>query len=329
MSMEVNNNSSVSKSGVGNDLNGNEKFEFKQVQVGSIFLKDNGDGKISIDDFSHTTGRLTEFLKQYVDNAADWSKDTYNAIVGYLNKNKDDIKADSINETISSFQAKAKDKAQIAGTEQDGDWTVTNFKDGTFMRENKNENKVRYYDEQGRWVAGTNTKGAHYKNTYVDGGENLAYAYISEEIGNSNIFYYSKDDDLLFSEDGKERATYIKGPDGKLKQVEVRDIKTNKLTMIGYADENEEISKTKEFKKDPVSNKEYVEETDYKTNKTMKIFDAVVQADIFEVKDPETGKITYKKVVDHKKNTVSVTENGITTTTDMNTGEVTIVKADG
>ena len=328
MSMEINNNSAVSKSGVGADLNSTEKFEFEQIQVGSIFLKDNGDGKISLNDFSHTTGKLAEFLNQYVDEAAEWTKDTYTAIVSYLNKNKDDIKADSINETILAFQAKAKDKSQIVSTETDGDWTISKFKDGTSMRENKDANKVRYYDELGRWIAGTNTKGAHYINTYVDGAENLAYAYVSEELGDNNVYYYNNNDKLVFSEDGKERTTYIDGPDGKLMQIEVRNLKTNKLTMIGYADENEQLAKTKEYKKDPVSNKEYVEETDYKTNKVRKIFDAVVQADTFEVKDPTTGVTTYKKVIDHKNNTVSVTENGFTTTTNVNTGEVTVSKAE-
>ena len=108
-------------------------------------------------------------------------------------------------------------------------------------------------------------EGVNYLNTYVDQDDNSQYAYISEEIGNDNVYYYSKNDKLILTDDGKEKVIYIEGPDGKLKQVELRDSKTGKLQLIGYADENERIVKTKEFKKDPVTNKSYIEETDCET----------------------------------------------------------------
>ena len=322
MSMEINNNNIVGKAAPAQESASSEKFEVKEVRVGSIFIKDDGDGKISLNDFSRTTDKLTEFIKQYTNGTAEWTKESYNAVVNYLNKNKDEIKNDSIKETIDSFKAKANDKSQIVSSQVDGDWTVTTFKDGTSMRENKSENKVRYYDAQGRWVAGTTKQGTDYINTYVEEDSDCSYAYVSEETGTNTIYYYSKNDKLLFTDDGKEKIIYIDGPDGKLQQVEQRDSKTGKLLLIGFADENEKVVKTKEFKKDPVSNKPYIEETDYNTNKSMKIYDAVVLSDIFEVKDPETGEVTYRKVIDHKNNTMTVTENGVTTTTNLLTGEV-------
>ena len=325
MSLEVNNNG-VFKTGTIPDSESSEKFKFKQVQVGSIFLKDDGDGKISLSDFNRTTGKLADFIMQYADGAADWTKDTYSAIVGYLNKNKDEIKNDSINEVISSFQAKAADESQIVSTETDGDWTVTRFKDSTFMKENKSENKIRFYDEQGRWIAGIMNTGTQYLNTYLENSDESLYAYVSEEIGNNNLYYYGKNDKLIMIDDGKNKFIYIDGPEGKLQQVEKRDSKTGRLILIGYADENEKIIKIKEFKKDPVSNKPYIEETDCITNRTMKIFDAVVQAEIFEIKDTNTGEVTYRKVVDHNNNTITITENGITTITDLKTGEVKVTQ---
>lgn len=324
MSLNINGDS-VSKSGVVSDLGSEEKFEFKQVQIGSIFVKDDGDGKISLSDFNRTTGKLTEFVMQYTDGAAEWTKDTYNAVVNYLNKNKDEIKNDSIKQEIASFQTKSNDKSQIVSTESYGDWMITKFKDGTSMRENKAENKVRYYDEQGRWIAGITNAGVQYLNTYLEDNKS-AYTYISEEIGNNNIYYYGKNDKLIMTDDGKEKIIYIDGPNGKLQQVEQRDSKTGKLVLIGFADENEKIVKTHEFKKDPVSNKSYIEEIDYKTNKTRKIYDAVVQAGVIEVKDPETGMITYKKVVDYKNNTVTVIKNGVTTVTDLKTGYEKVIR---
>lgn len=324
MSLNINGNS-VSKSGVVSDLGSEEKFEFKQVQIGSIFVKDDGDGKISLSDFNRTTSKLAEFVIQYTDGAAEWTKDTYNAVVNYLNKNKEEIKKDSIRQEITSFQTKADDKSQVVSTETEGDWMITKFKDGTSMRENKAENKVRYYDKQGRWIAGVTNAGIQYLNTYLN-DDKSAYTYISEEIGNNNVYYYGKNDKLIMTDDGREKIIYIDGPNGKLYQVEQRDSKTGQLVLIGFADENEKIAKTHEFKKDPVSNKSYIEETDYKTNNTRKIFDSVVQADVIEVKDSKTGKVTYKKIVDHQNNTVTVVENGKKTVTDLKTGEEKITR---
>ena len=327
MSLNINNNGGVSNSGGVPETGSSEKFEFKQVQVGSIFLKDDGDGKISLKDFNKMPGQLENFLSEYVNSAADWTKDTYDAVVGYLNKHKDQIKEDSIEEAIASFQAKVKDKSQVAEVKTDGDWEVTEFKDGTFMKENKAENKVRYYDAQGRWIAGVTNQGVKYLNTYVDGNENLSYEYVSEELGNNNIYYYSKDNKLLMADNDKERVMYIDGPDGKLQQVEQRDIKTGKLQLIGYADENEKIVKIREFKKDPVTNKSYIEETDVNKNTSMNIYDTVVKVETMEVRDPNTNEVTYKKVIDHENHTITETENGVTKITDTITGEVTVANA--
>ena len=327
MSINIDNNTNVSKSGIMPEIEKSERFEFKQVQVGSIFLKDNGDGKVSLTDFNRMTGDMKEFISQYSERAADWTKDTYNAVVNYLNKNKNQIKEDSINDTIDVFQAKASDKSQIKEVKNDGDWTVTEFNDGTFVRENKAENKTRYYDSQGRWLAGITNGGTKYLNTYIEEDQGYSYSYVSEEIGNNNVYYYSKDDKLLMAENDKERVTYIAGSDGKLQQVEQRDIKSGKLQLIGYADENEKIVKYKEFKKDPVTNKPYIEETDLKTNKSMKFFDADVEVETIEVRNPDTNEVTYKKVIDHKNHTITETENGITKVTDTVTGNVTILEA--
>ena len=238
MSMKVNNDGNISKSGNIPDSTYIENFEFKDVQIGSIFLKRNDNGKISL---NRTTGKLAEFISQHTDNVENWTKDAYYSVINYLHKNKNQIKEDSINEVINSFQSKANDKNQIANVKNDGEWTITEFTDGTSMKENKNENKVRYYDSLGRWTAGTNNNGVNYLNSYIN-DENMTYTYISEEIGNNNLFYYSKDDKLIMTDDGKEKVLYITNSYGKLEKVELYNSKTGELKLIGYADENEQVA---------------------------------------------------------------------------------------
>ena len=253
-----------------NNEQGND-FKFKRTQIGSIFLEDNGDGKVSAEDFNRTTKDLDNFISKYINSTTKWTQDVYNKVVDYLENNKDDIKNDYISETISSFKTKRSDFSQIEFVDQSGEWTIIKFKDGTYIQENKAINCSIYFDSSGRCVAGTEPNGTNYMNTYYEEITPEGFAYYSEEAGNNTISYYNEKDIKLMEDNGIEKKYYHTDEKGKLESIEIRNSKTNKLDIVGIVDESGSIEIIREYKVDK-NGKTYYQETDTKTNQTKKVY---------------------------------------------------------
>ena len=165
MSMEINNNPNVGQEAAPRE----EVYNFKKVKVGSIFLKDDGDGKVTDKDFSgNVDDALKSIIDKYVNRAATWTRTTFNQI-------------------IQDFTSTQKES------------TVQYYDDNDKVVETRNY-------KNGKWVGGTQ---GNYKYNHVeefqDGSYELSYDN-GAFIDMNTIRQYNNQDKIV--QNGEERYEY-------------------------------------------------------------------------------------------------------------------------